>query len=99
MGLENMTLLSQAAGYTVSVILSLCVVTPMVFHLVNFKGHCLLYTSGTFIAEDGRFDPSWASPFFCGFTLFVGFLLLFASLVQLTRMGIFLYKRLDRLVC
>jgi hypothetical protein len=95
MGMGNILLLSQTAGYSVALILSLCVAIPMTIHMINFKGHCLLYTNGTFVPDDGRFEPDWASPGYCGFTLAVACFLLICSTVQLVRMSIFLYKGLD----
>jgi len=82
----SLGVLSQSAGYTVTFILSLCVLIPMSIHLTNFKGHCALFTTGTFIEDDGRFDPNWASCFYCGLTIFVGVLTLITSSVQLIRM-------------
>jgi hypothetical protein len=92
MGLTNVILLSQAAGYSVTIILSLCVVIPMIMHEASFQGHCLLFTKGSFISENGSFDPDWGSSFYCGFTTVVGFLSFFISLIQLVRICIFLCK-------
>lgn len=99
MALDNLRLLSQSAGYCVTLILSLCVVIPMIMNEASFKGNCLLFTSGQFIAGDGLFDPKWGSNFYCGFTLFVGILSLLIAGLQLVRMSIFLYKGSDRFVC
>lgn len=95
MGLTNVILLSQAAGYSVTIILSLCVVIPMIMHEASFQGHCLLFTTGTFVSSDGSFDPQWGSGFYCGFTLFVGIISFIIALVQLVRMCIFLCKNTD----
>ena len=96
MVLENARLLSQAAGYLVTVILSLCLLIPMVMNEANFKGHCLLFASGEFETRDGSFDAKWGSNFYCGFTLFVGIASLTTAFVQMVRMAIFLYKSTDR---
>ncbi|RWS18098.1 hypothetical protein B4U80_01430 [Leptotrombidium deliense] len=95
MGLGNMILLSQCGGYSVAIILSLCVAIPMILHVQQFKGHCLLYTNGEFIEEDGRFEPSWSSGGYCYLTIFLGFLSFLVSFTQLSRMSVFLSKGLD----
>jgi len=67
----------------------------MSLHLYNFCGHCSLYSNGVYIEEDGRFEPNWSTPFYCGFTLFVGSLILLVAFIQLIRKLIFLYKGTD----
>jgi hypothetical protein len=62
----------------------------------SFQGHCLLFTSGEFIAGDGSFDPTWGSNFYCGFTLFAGITSLIVSFIQLVRISLFLCKGTDR---
>ncbi|RWS07455.1 transmembrane protein 179-like protein [Dinothrombium tinctorium] len=95
MGIGNMLLLSQCGGYSVAIILSLCVLIPMIFHVDHFRGHCLLYTTGDFIEEDGRFDPKWSCSVYCYLTMFIGLFSFICSLVQLVRMSIFISKGLD----
>lgn len=96
MALQNVRLLSQSAGYCVTIILSLCVAIPMIINEASFKGNCLLFTTGEFIAGDGSFDPEWGSNFYCGFTLFVGIASLTISFIQLVRMAAFLCQGTDR---
>lgn len=98
MAIANVLLLSQAAGYLVAFVLSMCAMVPMFMHEANFKGHCLLYTTGVFKSEDGKFEPIWSSSFYCGFTLVVSIFMVILSFVQFLRMSIFMSKRTDRLV-
>jgi len=49
----------------------------------DFCGHCALFSCGTFIEDDGRFEPDWASSGYCIYTIIVGCFTLLLSLVQL----------------
>ena len=42
----NFILYIQLTGYCIAAILSLCITIPMSMHQDNFKGHCLLFTTG-----------------------------------------------------
>jgi len=95
MALGNIPLLAQATCYTITLLLSAVALIPMAWHVSNFNGHCLLYTTGTFSNNDGLFIPQWASSFYCGFSLFTSTLAFIVSFVQLVRMSIFLYKGID----
>lgn len=69
--------------YLVSSILALTFFVPMIFNVGEFQGKCLLFTTGVFNESDGRiFEPNWASFSYCGLTLFNGFFLSIASLIQ-----------------
>jgi len=98
MGLGNLLLLTQTGGYSVSIILSLCCIVPLILNISDFKGHCLLFSSGEFLEVNGLFAAKWASFSSCSYTLIIGILLLIVSIVQLIRMSIFLYKGIDRCV-
>ena len=62
-----------------------------VSHLDNFdpniiflliQGHCLLFTTGEWRAEDGQFVVDWASQAYCNFTIFVGVVMFVISATQ-----------------
>lgn len=98
MSLSNILVLSQATGYSLAFLMSFCVFVPLSLNYDNFQGHCLLYTSGTFATVDesaGIFMPSWSSPAYCTFSIFVGIFMLTVSVIQAIRMGIFLYYETD----
>lgn len=94
MAISNLLLLSQTTGYVVAFILSICVIVPLSVNLDNFKGHCLLFTTGTF-QDDGNFKPQWASPGYCDYAMFVGVILWLSSIIQTVRMSVFLFKGID----
>ncbi|XP_063222014.1 transmembrane protein 179 [Bacillus rossius redtenbacheri] len=95
MALTNVLLLSQIAGYVIAFILSVCIVVPMSFHQEEFKGHCLLFSTGVWQETDGQFSVQWASQAYCNYTIFVGVLLFVVSAVQIYRMSMFFYKGTD----
>ncbi|XKL68714.1 hypothetical protein PGB90_006483 [Kerria lacca] len=90
----NVLLVSQISGYFISLILSLCIIIPMSLHQEEFRGYCLLFSTGTW-AETGQFDVSWASQAYCNYTIFVGVLLFVISAFQFYRMSVFAYKGVD----
>ncbi|XP_069689779.1 transmembrane protein 179 [Periplaneta americana] len=95
MALTNILLLSQIAGYVIALILSLCIAVPMSLHQDEFKGHCLLFSTGVWQEEDGQFKVDWASQAYCNYTIFVGVILFVTSAVQIYRMSLYLYKGTD----
>ena len=46
------------------------------------QGHCLLFTTGEWRAEDGQFVVDWASQAYCNFTIFVGVVMFVISATQ-----------------
>jgi len=95
MAIGNVLLLSQLAGNIVALILSLCIIIPMSIHEGDFRGHCLLFSTGNWTETDGQFDVDWASQGICNYTIFVGVLILVVSLVQIYRHSMLLYKGQD----
>ncbi|XP_067004131.1 transmembrane protein 179 [Anabrus simplex] len=95
MSLSNVILLGQIAGYTIALILSLCIIVPMSFHQEEFNGHCLLFSTGEWREEDGLFSVSWASQAYCNYVVFVGVVLFLTAAVQVYRMSMFLYRGTD----
>ncbi|GFX88071.1 microsomal triglyceride transfer protein large subunit [Trichonephila clavipes] len=94
MAVNNVLLLFQGTGYIVALMLSLCVVIPLGLNVENFKGHCLLFTTGSF-GDDGNFNADWASKGYCGYILFVSCLLVLVSIIQAIRMFSMLRKETD----
>ncbi|KAG5882581.1 hypothetical protein JTB14_030130 [Gonioctena quinquepunctata] len=95
MALSNILLLSQIAGYVIALILSLCIVVPMGLHQEDFKGHCLLFSTGVWQETDGQLFVHWASQAYCNYTIFVGVMLGLVSIIQIYRLSMFLYKNTD----
>ncbi|XP_076267257.1 transmembrane protein 179 [Rhynchophorus ferrugineus] len=95
MALTNILLLSQIAGYVIAFILSLCIVVPMSLQQDDFKGHCLLFSTGVWQETDGQLDVHWASQGYCNYTIFVGVMLCLVAVIQIYRLSVFLYKGTD----
>ncbi|KAJ8674324.1 hypothetical protein QAD02_005586 [Eretmocerus hayati] len=95
MALTNVLLLSQIAGYIIALILSLCIIVPIALHQNEFRGHCLLFSSGIWNEQDGQFKPDWASKLYCTYTLAVGLILFFVSAIQIYRLTTYMYKGED----
>ena len=91
----NFILYIQLTGYCIAAILSLCITIPMSMHQDNFKGHCLLFTTGEWREKDGQFVVNWASQAYCNFTIFVGVVMFVISATQIYRISMFLYKNKD----
>lgn len=91
----NVVLYIQVTGYTIAAILSLCITIPMSMHQENFKGHCLLFSTGEWKEVDGQFVVNWASQAYCNYTIFVGVIMLVISLAQIYRMSVFIHKSKD----
>lgn len=51
----------------------------------NFRGHCLLFSSGCWQETDGQLQVHWASQGYCNYTIFVGVILLLVSATQIYR--------------
>ncbi|KAL6434013.1 hypothetical protein ACFW04_005872 [Cataglyphis niger] len=95
MALTNILLLSQIAGYVVALILSLCIIVPMSLHQDEFRGHCLLFSTGVWQESDGQFVVNWASQAYCNYTIFVGLMLFITSAVQIYRLSLLMYRSED----
>ncbi|XP_017778837.1 PREDICTED: transmembrane protein 179 [Nicrophorus vespilloides] len=95
MALSNILLLSQVAGYVVALILSLCIVVPMSMHQDEFRGHCLLFSTGIWQETDGQLKVNWGSQGYCNYTIFVGVALFLTSAIQIYRLSVLLYKGID----
>lgn len=95
MALTNVLLLSQIAGYVIALILSLCIIVPMSLQQDDFKGHCLLFSTGVWQETDGQLDVTWASQGYCNYTIFIGVMLGLVATIQIYRLSVFLYKNTD----
>jgi len=91
----NIILYIQLAGYCIAGLLSLCITIPMSMHQDNFKGHCLLFSTGKWGELDGQFYVDWASQAYCNYTIFVGVIMLVLSATQIYRFSKFLYRGKD----
>ncbi|XP_071535017.1 transmembrane protein 179 [Panulirus ornatus] len=82
MGLSNVLVLSQVTTYILALLLALCIIIPISFHLSDFRGHCLLFSNGTWRESDGQFMVSWASQGFCTYNLSWAGVSLLIALIQ-----------------
>jgi len=85
----------QGIGYVCSFLLSLCICVPMSMHQDQFKGHCLLFSTGVWQEKDGQLLVSWANQAYCNFTIFVAVIQFVISLFQFVRFLKFFYKGRD----
>ncbi|XP_058807960.1 transmembrane protein 179 [Phymastichus coffea] len=95
MAITNLLLLSQIAGYVVALILSICIIVPMSLHQDEFRGHCLLFSTGTWRESDAQFVANWASQIYCNYAIFVGLVLFITSAVQIYRLSMLMYRGED----
>nr|CAG4641129.1 EOG090X0BKO [Eulimnadia texana] len=85
----------NAASCTTYFVLLLSTLLPICFLEKNLYGHCLLFSRGTWRETDGQFVVEWASRFYCGFATCVGILQCCASIIQLYKLGVYLYRGID----
>lgn len=95
MAIGNIVLLSQVAGYVVALILSICVTIPISLHQDEFKGHCLLFSTGIWQETDGQLKVDWASQGYCNYTIFIGSALFVISSIQIYRLSLLLCRGQD----
>uniref|UniRef100_A0A0K2UVT5 Uncharacterized protein n=1 Tax=Lepeophtheirus salmonis TaxID=72036 RepID=A0A0K2UVT5_LEPSM len=93
--LNNAVLLVQIGLYCASWILSLCIVIPMSLHQDQFKGHCLLFSTGVWQEEDGQFLVDWASQAYCNYVIFVAVITFALSSFQIFRLSKFAFRAKD----
>nr|SVE74387.1 EOG090X0BKO [Daphnia barbata] len=91
----NVLLVIQITVYILALVLALCISVPVIIHQQDFKGHCLLFSRGTWRETDGQFVISWAPSSYCVFVIISGVILLTACCIQIHRLGHFLYRGLD----
>ena len=72
----------QGLGYLSAFILSLVITIPMSMNQDQFKGRCLLFSTGVWQQMDGQFIVNWASQAYCNFTIFVAGIYLFSTYLQ-----------------
>lgn len=85
----------QGIGYVCAFLLSLVICVPMSMHQDQFKGRCLLFSTGLWQEKDGQFKVDWASQAYCNFTIFVAVIMFVISLGQFVRFLKFFYKGRD----
>ena len=92
---SSMVLYIQLGSYVVALIMSLIICIPMSMHQEQFKGHCLLFSTGQWRETDGQFVVAWASQAYCNFIIFVAVIMFVISLTQIIRYCKFLYRGKD----
>lgn len=85
----------QGIGYLSAFILSLVICVPMSMNQDQFKGRCLLFSTGIWQEKDGQFVVNWASQAYCNFTIFVAVIMFVISVIQLARFIKFLKRGRD----
>lgn len=90
----NFLLLCQLTANVLSFILSLCLFVPVCFHLSNFKGHCLLFSSGKWNSS-GHLMVSWSSEAYCDYVVCAGIILMLVSAVKMYKLSAFLFRGVD----
>ena len=85
----------QGVGYLSAFILSLLICVPMSMNQDQFKGRCLLFSTGTWQERDGHFIVEWASQAYCNFTIFVAVIMFVISVIQIGRFVKFLRRGRD----
>nr|CAG4650412.1 EOG090X0BKO [Sida crystallina] len=91
----NVLLVVQITGYVLALVLALCICVPVIIHQQDFKGHCLLFSRGTWRETDGQFVIDWSNKGYCIFVTFSSLILLIACIIQINRLGKLLYKGSD----
>lgn len=82
----------QGTGYLCAFVLSLVICVPMSMNQDQFKGRCLLFSTGEWQQTDGQFLVQWASQAYCNFTIFVAVIMFVVSVIQFSRFLKFLRK-------
>jgi len=85
----------QGVGYLSTFILSLVITIPMSMNQDQFKGRCLLFSTGNWQEMDGQFIVEWASQAYCNFTIFVAVIMFVISVIQFARFVKFLRRGRD----
>lgn len=85
----------QGVGYLSAFILSLVICVPMSMNQDQFKGRCLLFSTGTWQEKDGQFLVNWASQAYCNYTIFVAVIMFVISVIQFSRFVKFLRRGRD----
>ncbi|KAL7645941.1 UNVERIFIED_CONTAM: hypothetical protein RMT77_002838 [Armadillidium vulgare] len=85
MAISNHLVLFQATFFILVLVLAVCEFLPITFHLFNFKGHCLLFTNGTWRGTDGQFMAEWSSQAYCDVAIAWGLIAVAVSLIQMHR--------------
>jgi len=85
----------QGVGYLSTFILSLVITIPMSMNQDQFKGRCLLFSTGEWQETDGQFLVQWASQAYCNFTIFVAVIMFVISVIQFARFVKFLRRGRD----
>jgi phosphotransferase system glucose/maltose/N-acetylglucosamine-specific IIC component len=85
----------QGVGYLSAFILSLVICVPMSMNQEQFKGRCLLFSTGLWQEKDGQFIVNWASQAYCNFTIFVAVIMFVVSVIQFGRFCKFLRRGRD----
>ena len=91
---EKTSLIVHCGVHLMCTFVSLYIIVPLGTHMSDFRGHCALFSCGTYIEDDGHFEPNWASSGYCIYTILIGFLSFISSLSQLfLKLRLLYYKR------
>ncbi|XP_048732208.1 transmembrane protein 179-like [Ostrea edulis] len=100
MGMGNVLLLSQVIAFLVSFLGSFFIFIPMAMNLQEFDGHCLLGAKGFWNYSSATktvilMDIEWGLHSDCGFSVFVGVIIMIASVFYIIWQSVYLFKNTD----
>lgn len=97
MGIPNITILCQVTAFVLSFLLSFFIVVPMGINQRDFGGHCILYASGEWnTTANVLTNVDWGPSSACGFSLFIGIVLLMLTLFYIVFDSLHLLQETER---
>ncbi|XP_062595480.1 transmembrane protein 179-like [Saccostrea cucullata] len=100
MGMGNVLLLSQVIAFLVSFLGSFFIFIPVSINLQEFDGNCLLGAKGTWnYSSDVKsvilMNIEWGLYSDCGFSVFVGVIIMIISVFYIIWQSVYLFKNTD----
>ena len=97
MGIPNLTILCQMTAFVLSFLLSFFILIPMAINQRDFGGNCLLYASGEWNTTTSLLTKvDWGPNSACGFSLFIGVVLLMLTLFYIIIDSMHLLQETER---
>lgn len=79
---------SQLTAHIALLIFASCVLIPLCINFHQFGNHCLLFTGGEYLQDNGDFDPQWSSAGYCLYSIILSAVIILIALVQIVRISI-----------
>lgn len=96
MGVGNIFLLTQLTAFLLCLIMSFFIFIPMAVNQEEFSGNCLLYATGTWDNTSQLASVDWGPSSACGFSIFIGVVLMILSLCYTCLYCVYLARDADR---